>query len=307
MKLLKKPETLIGTSALIAVAFVAFLILKPFSIVSPGERGVKVSFGKVTTEPYGEGLHWIVPVRDTMRIVDIKTQKFETPTEAASSDMQKVRTDITVNYNVIPKKAVELVQRVGSDYEIVVVRPAVQEALKAAVAKFEAEELIQKREEVSDLVFEYLNRTLNKTHIQVSEISIEDFKFSDEFNAAIEAKVTAEQSALREKNILEEIKYKAQQEEAKAEGAKQAKILSAEANNQQRILEAKAQAEAITLSANAEAQAIKVKAQALAKNPQILNLIQLEIEQTKASKWTGALPTNVYGSAPIPFINIETK
>jgi regulator of protease activity HflC (stomatin/prohibitin superfamily) len=291
---------IIGSIGVLAIpAFLVLLVLTyvffPFTIVSPGERGVKVSFGKVTETPYDEGIHFILPIRDSMKKVNVQTQKFETKAFAASSDMQKVNTDVTVNYNVDPAGVVKFIQEIGYDYESKVVKPQVQESLKAAVALFEAEDLIQKRREVSALVRENLDSMLQKSHIIVTEISIEDFRFSNEFNNAIEAKVTAEQSALREQNVLEEIKYKAQQKEAEAEGLKQATILKAQAD-----------AEQVKLAAQAEAEAIEVKAKALAKNPQILQLIKLDIEQTKASKWGGVLPKNIYGSAPIPFLNVES-
>jgi len=84
----------------------------------------------------------------------------------------------------------------------------------------------------------------------VDEFNIVNFRFSKVFNEAIEAKVTAEQSALAAKNKLEQIKFEAEQ----------------------RVAEAKGKAEAITVESNA-----------LRSNPQILELRALE-------NWNGVLP-----------------
>lgn len=55
--------------------------------------------------------------------------------------------------------------------------------------------------------------------------------------------------------------------------------------------------------ATAEADSLKIQAQALSQNKEVLELRRIEVEQTKASRWDGVLPTSVYGSAPIPFLN----
>ena len=44
--------------------------------------------------------------------------------------------------------------------------------------------------------------------------------------------------------------------------------------------------------------------QVIAKNKDVLELRRIEVELTKAQRWNGALPTSVYGSAPIPFMNV---
>ncbi len=58
--------------------------------------------------------------------------------------------------------------------------------------------------------------------------------------------------------------------------------------------------------ATAEAQSLQVQNDALAKNKDVLELRRIEVELTKAQRWNGALPTSMYGSAPIPFMNVGT-
>jgi regulator of protease activity HflC (stomatin/prohibitin superfamily) len=57
--------------------------------------------------------------------------------------------------------------------------------------------------------------------------NIVNFDFSKSFNDAIEAKVTAEQNALAEKNKLEQVKYEAEQKVVAAEA--QAKAIEIQA------------------------------------------------------------------------------
>ena len=93
--------------------------------------------------------------------------------------------------------------------------PAMQEAIKGSTAKFTAEELITKREQVRDDIKNQLRTKLKEHDILVDEFNIVNFEFSKIFNEAIEAKVTAEQQALAAKNKLEQIKFEADQRSRK--------------------------------------------------------------------------------------------
>jgi uncharacterized membrane protein YqiK len=65
-----------------------------------------------------------------------------------------------------------------------------------------------------------------------------------------------------------------------------------------RLAQATAEAKAIQLQGEAQARAIQAQAEALKANPDLVSL-------RKAERWDGKLPTNMYGSAPIPFLNAQ--
>jgi regulator of protease activity HflC (stomatin/prohibitin superfamily) len=127
---------------------------------------------------------------------------------------------------------------------------------------------------------------------QVISIDMRGFSFSPSYMAAINEKVTQEQLRLGAENKLKTVEAEQKQKVAIAE---------AEAN----AAKAKADGEAYAnlKVATAQAEAIKVQALALSANQGVLELRRIEVEQTKASRWNGALPTTMYGSAPIPFLN----
>ena len=102
-------------------------------------------------------------------------------------------------------------QRIGKDYGPKVIDPAIQEVVKAVTAKYTAEQLITKRAIVTDEIQTQLSSKLGASDIQVTSVSIVNFDFSQSFNQAIEAKVTAEQNALASKNKLDQVKYEAEQ------------------------------------------------------------------------------------------------
>lgn len=201
-------------------------------VIGPGERGVLLEMGRVTGVVFGEGLSMKLPFIQSVDIMDVKTQKVQTQASAASSDLQIVTSDIAVNYRVNPESVAMLRRDVGLDYRAKIIDPTIQEAVKAATAKFTAEELITNRPAVRDAMKQNLVdklSSLSSGGIVVEEFNIVNFDFSTEFNSAIEAKVTAQQLAMKAENDLARIRVEAQQTVASANATAQSIILQAEA------------------------------------------------------------------------------
>lgn len=220
----------------IAITFVIIILvlaLSPFTIISAGERGVVLNWGAVSDTVFSEGIHWVTPIAQDVKKIDVKIQKEEVEASAASKDLQTVSAVIALNYHPNPDQVNLLWQKVGKEYKTRVIDPAIQEAVKASTAKYTAEELITKRQEVKDDIKVILSERLTREFIVVDEVSIVSFDFSRSFNEAIEAKVTAEQSALAAKNKLEQIKFEAEQRVTTAKGEAEAIRIQAQAITQQ--------------------------------------------------------------------------
>lgn len=243
-----------------------FTLMGCFTIISPGERGVVIQLGSVQDKIMSEGFNLKVPWVQQVQKLDVKTQKEEVGVSAASKDLQTVTTKIALNYHLSTDKVNKLWQLVGSEYKTRIIDPAIQEAVKASTAKFTAEELITKRPEVKEATKVVLAERLAREFIFVDELSIVDFDFSQSFNDAIEAKVTAEQNALAAKNKLEQVKFEAEQRMSQAKG---------------------------------EAEAIRIQAQAITQQggKEYVNLKWVE-------KWNGVLPATMLGDST-PLITIK--
>lgn len=216
----------------ILVAIVVAITVAPFKIVGAGERGIVLRWGAVE-RIMPEGLNWKMPIMERVKILDVKTQKEQVDVNSASKDLQTVSTEIALNYHLIPDKVDLLWKNIGSEYKERIIDPAIQEAVKATTAKYTAEELITKRNLVKDEIKTALTARLTADYIFVDELSITSFDFSSSFNTAIEAKVTAEQSALAAKNKLEQVKFEAEQRISQAKGEAEAIKIQAQAINSQ--------------------------------------------------------------------------
>ncbi len=92
-----------------------------------------------------------------------------------------------------------LIQPFGNEIDIVekIINPAIEEVLKAVMARYTAEEIVTKRGEVKAGVDSMLTNRLHDYHIVVDDISLVHVNFSDKFSDAVEAKQIAEQEAKR--------------------------------------------------------------------------------------------------------------
>lgn len=195
-----------------------------FGSVPIGSKGIRVQMGSIKGT-LDNGVYMKMPFFQKIVKINIQNQKEQTDAEASSSDLQVVHTQVAVNYNIYQDKVTNLYSEIGTDYKSVVIDPAIQEAVKSATAKYTAENLITKRQEVQDEIKHFLVERLAPKYIQVTDLSIINFDFSSQFNNAIEAKVTAEQNALAAKNKLEQANYEAQAIKITSEAANNEKYI----------------------------------------------------------------------------------
>lgn len=252
-----------------AVAVIAVIILcLSITKIPMGHTGVVSTFGKVSDTVMQEGLHSKAPWQRITKI-DNRIVKLEVETESSTKDMQTVATKLVVSYRIDTNMSYSIIKNIGKDYENVVVSPAVNESLKAVMAKYTAEECINERAKVSADLVAAINDKLNSQGITVNDVNITDFTFSDNFKKAIDDKQVAEQQ-----------------------------LKKAETDKKTAIVNAQAEAEKKVIAAQAEADAIKAKADAQAEANEKLNksLTKELVDYQQIQKWDGKLP-QVSGSA----------
>ncbi len=215
----------------LAIVIGLSLLVSAFGTIGAGERGVLLQFGAVKNKVFNEGLYIKIPFIQEVVKMDVKIQKDEVPASASSKDLQIITSKIAINYHLSPEHVNQIWQEVGKDYNSRIIAPSIQEAVKAITAKFTAEQLIIEREDVKNQIKINLAERLIKNNIIVDEINITSFDFSDAFNAAIEAKVMAEQLKLKAERDLERIRIEAEQKVVEAEGKAKAIRTEAEALN----------------------------------------------------------------------------
>ncbi len=245
------------------VLIVVSIIAGSFTTVPAGYRGIVIRFSAVTGTTLSEGLRTKLPFIDSVVKMEVRTQKYEVGASAITRDLQDVSTTIALNWKLDPGMAAEVYRTLGLEFIDRIAAPAIQETIKQVTSKFNAEDLILKRDEVKNVIFAGLAARLHERGIIAETLSITDFQFSATFTAAIEAKVAAEQAVLEATNKLQRVIVEAQQREAEARGEADA-----------RIAKANGEAEYIRVVTDAQVAANQAIAETL--TPEILQYILLD-------------------------------
>ena len=215
-------------TVIVILIIAAIVALNSFTTVKAGHSGVVTTFGKVSETVLAEGLHFKIPFIQDIILIDNRVKKAEANCTAASKDLQTVSSTIAVNYKVLNGYSAKVYKDIGMDYEAVIITPSIQECVKAVTAKFTAEELITNRQAIGDQMMELLKDKISTYGIEIQIFNITAFDFTDEYNAAIEAKQTAQQNALKAEQDLQRIKVEAEQKIAQAQAEAEAYRLKSE-------------------------------------------------------------------------------
>ena len=274
----KMVKVLIGIG--VAVVLLIILLCASITSVPVGSTGVVIRFGSTTGQTMTDGWHFKVPFIESVVDISNKVMKTDVAADSISRDLQAITSNISINYHLAAENSADIYKRVGLTYEDTLLQPAIQEAVKAVMAKYSAEELITNRSVVSSEISEEIRTKIGVYGIIIDEFNLTNFSFSDEFDAAIEAKQIAEQDKI------------------KAATEKEKKTIEAEAAAAEKTIAAEAEAEAIKTKAEAEAEAIKTKADAQADaNKKIRDSLSEEVlENKKLETWDGVLPKVSTGS-----------
>ena len=284
-----------GLGVLILAGSISFL---GFSQIDAGFRGVKLTWGKVVSDSLPEGLYFYNPISTSMVAIDTRLQREKIRLETYTKDIQQATMSLTVNYNIDPMKAHELYQRIGLAYQNTLIEPNVLSSVKDVVGKVEADKFVNNRELVTQEIKEKISTILAPSHIIVQEVAIEDISFSGAFENAIEAKQIATQEAIKAQNETVRVTEEGKQQVIKAKADADSQKAASDARAYAIKVESEAKAEATKQIGLAEAAAIREKSKALSENSRL-------VELTKAEKWNGELPQNMYGSAPLPILDVK--
>lgn len=277
---MSKSKTKAAVTAAVIAAAAVIIVGSAATIVPAGHTGVIVTLGEVSQNVLDEGFHFKLPFIQSVQNVSNKIQVYETPASAVSKDLQTVSSTIAVNYRLVSGKSAEMYQNVGMDYQTVLITPVVQECMKAATAKYTAEQLITERTAVGDEVKAELDNKLNDYGIYIEKFNIVNFDFSAEFNAAIEAKQVAEQNLI------------------KTQTEQKQQIVIAEAEAKKKVIAANAEAEAILAKAEAQADANRKIEASLSNKVLMYNQID---------KWNGVMPKVTSGNNGSLMIEIPVE
>jgi len=211
--------------ALVLIVF----ILNTFTIVPPGSMGVQVTMGTVNPVALESGWQFVNPI-SSVKDVNVQIQRGTMEGAAAGTkDLQQVHTDIVANYHLSPEKVALIYRDFGLNVVDKVLAPSLNEAFKSVTGHYTSEELITKRDEVSQAVLAQVRNKVAQFDINIDSVSLVNFGFSKAYQDSIEAKVIATQQKQKAEQDLQRIEVEAKSRIAQAEGEAKAIAIQAQA------------------------------------------------------------------------------
>jgi prohibitin 2 len=211
------------------VIFIGGFLYSTIVVVPAGHRGVQVTMGTVNPDALPSGWQVVNPISDVKHVnVQIQRATYE-GAAAGTKDLQQVHTDIVANYHLSPDKVALIYRDFGLNVVEKVLGPALNEAFKSVTGHYTSEELITKRDEVSQAVLAQVRGKVAQFDINIDNVSLVNFGFSQAYQQAIEQKVIATQQKQKAEMDLQRIEVEAKSRIAQADGEAKAISIQAQA------------------------------------------------------------------------------
>ncbi len=264
-----------AVSGILLAILILIMLISGIRIIDSTEVGVVRTWGQINRE-IGAGFNIINPISESVENYDLRIHVREATFASYTKDAQALEAGVEYQYKLRPGEVVDVAQEYGS-YEILETKlsSVVEEKVKVVFAEYSAMPLLENRSSLSSQVFDRLKELEDLYHVTFTSAVVNNIDFSDAFEASVEAKMKAEQDAL------------------KAEQEKKTAVVKAEQNKEV----AEIQAQAAIAQAEGEAEAIRIVREALIDMPDAY------IQQLWIDKWDGKLPTVQAGESSSVIVN----
>jgi len=180
----------------IIVIVVIIFILSGLKVINQYQRGVVLTLGKYTglRQP---GLRIVVPIIQKMIRVDVRSTPIDVPKqEVITKDNVTAGVDAVVFFRVLdaPKAVLETTNYVYATSQFA------QAALRDVTGNFELDELLSKRQEISDKIKEIVDAQTSQWGIDVENVKIQNIELPADMKRAMAKQAEAERE--RRSNII---------------------------------------------------------------------------------------------------------
>ena len=192
-----------ATGALAGAAALGYGAYNSVYTVQGGHRAVV--FNRITGmkgQVYGEGLNFNIPWFEWPYVYDIRTRPCNLQTLTGSKDLQMVTIGVRVLHKPKPTDLAWIYEHLGMNYDERILPSLMNEVAKAVVARYNANELLTKRAQVSADISRELAARAAGFHVVLEDVAITHLSFSPEYARAVEGKQVAQQEAERAKYIV---------------------------------------------------------------------------------------------------------
>lgn len=256
------------------------------TVIEPTERGVTVTLGQVKGDILEPGMHFKAPFVTTIKKYDITPITYKKSlgigTDGAiTSDKQTIGVDYELYWKYNETSIKDIAQRYSNKDAIYdPISTALKEIIKDEAGRISIAQFINDQTAVSSRVYSRLKERISYIPVEVTQFSITNLDWSDDYDKAIRETARIAQEIERAKNEAEVAAATAQKKVKEAEAEAQA----AEFNKKAAIAKAEGEAEAVKIEADATA----YKNLKVAQNLSVMQAQwKHEEEMKRLEKWDG--------------------
>lgn len=222
-----------GNLKLLLFGFLATILLAGCATISQGEVGVVQTFGKFSDKTHTGGLKFYNPVTSKMIKIPIQTVNLEVSLNIPSKEGLNIKSEVSILYNVIPRRAPELLRNIGPDFEENIIIPVFRSSVADVSSRFFAKDMhTGERATIERAIKEQMMTYLDDKGLEVEAVLLKSIQLPASLARAIEEKLEAEQQAQRMEFVLNQSERQAEQKRIEAAGIRDAQIIISEGLDQ---------------------------------------------------------------------------
>lgn len=287
------------------VALVAAMIVG-CTVVGASDRAVKVNLGQIQGGVIQPGMYWFVPFIEGYNSFSLLPKEVDYDMAVGKDggitrDNQTIGASMKGFYRYRPDGIISVYKDFGEDRIASLFATAMRQSVKAIIGSYTIFEIASKQDVIRTQTIEELRASIQDLPIEVTDIRITNYDWTDEFDKQIAATMETAQKAKNAEQELIVVTTNAKKGVAQAEADKQQAIIQAEGA----LAAAKLQADAKV----AEGEGIRRYNASIAQNLDVqLKLKALDIEATRVDKWDGHyVSQNNYGPIPVQTGSIQGR
>jgi regulator of protease activity HflC (stomatin/prohibitin superfamily) len=280
--------------------------------INPTELAFTRTFGRVDqapSAPVTPGVHLKLPFVTTVDRMQVSTDTVSPPADlrVLSHDGQVILLGVSITRRIPADAVYNLLYNTGGVGNVDIDRNVFAIVADRTLTIFGREDVLNiatERERIIGLMKTAISADLRRLFgVELIDLQITGFRFSPEYERAVNENTLAKTNAYRAEQILKQKQIEALQAQAEAKGRADAAIEAARGQSQGTVLNAEAAAKATELQANADAAAIRVRVEAAGGTDGYAKIMAAETMK----RWNGQPPQTVLGGtgSPVPFFQVH--
>jgi len=245
------------------------------TVVRPHQVAVKSKLGKIDNKVRQAGPVAYNPFITKVIKVNVRTMNLSIKENLPSKEGLTILSESSILYHIKAEDVPKVIKETGLNYEENLILPVFRSAASDVCSRYYAKDMHSaKRNEIEQEIRKRLAEVCEEKGFVIEAVLLKSISLPQGLTRSIEAKLEAEQEALRMEFVLDRQKKEMDRQLIEAEGAKKNAIIQAEARAETAKIEAEGKAKSIEIEAKANKSANDMLNSSLTPNVLKMNQIQ---------------------------------